>query len=60
MLALVLKVGVLVTDLLVCSFSMTAILTGLGSACPLSGSNLLSSNFHAENDSSKLLASIAW
>ena len=46
MLVLVLK-GVLVTVLLV-SFSMTAILTDLGSACPLSGLNLLSSNPHCE------------
>ena len=59
MLVLVLKVGVLVTVLLV-SFSMTAILIGLGSACPLSGSNLLSSNSYCENDSSKWLASAAW
>ena len=36
---------------------MTAIFADSGSACPLSGSNLLSSNSHCENVFSKLFMS---
>ena len=39
------------------SFRRTAIFTDSGSACPLSRSNLLSSNSHCENVSSKLFTS---
>ena len=39
------------------SFRSTAIFTASGSCCPLSLSNLCSSNTHVENDSSKLLLS---